>query len=342
MTKVYLNGAGCVSAQDTFEGDFFTHPVREYEEYVLPVSQPPYKEFIPAGMIRRMSPAVKNAAVASALALKEAGNPNLDAIITGTGLGCIKDSEVFLSALVDNDEQFLTPTAFIQSTHNTVAAQIALSMSCKSYNFTYVNGGVSFESALLDAKVQFAMDEVKNVLIGGVEEKAEVTYKLFGQVGLIKTGENTPGATYSEGASFFVLSDSKSTNTYAEVVGVRLYNQLEPKDIKEFIDTFLAGYSLGFEDIDALVLGISDDTSEHKFYDGLDAVPTVHYKHLIGEHNSASAFGLWVGGSILRSQEIPAVLKLNGKEKGSYQNVLLYNQYRGKDFSLVLLKNAKP
>ena len=49
-----------------------------------------------------------------------------DAIITGTGLGCLEDTEKFLTAMVTNKEEFLTPTSFIQSTHNTVSAQIAL------------------------------------------------------------------------------------------------------------------------------------------------------------------------------------------------------------------------
>ncbi|RYZ82834.1 MAG: hypothetical protein EOP06_21045 [Proteobacteria bacterium] len=85
---------------------------------------------------------MKNGIVASTVAMKEAAMEMPEAIITGTGMGCIEDSDKFLKAIIDNGEQFLTPTSFIQSTHNTVASSIAISLGCKSYNFTYVNGAV--------------------------------------------------------------------------------------------------------------------------------------------------------------------------------------------------------
>ncbi len=90
-------------------------------------------------------------------------------------MGCMIDSEKFVSAIIDNKEQYLTPTSFIQSTHNTVAGQIALGMSCKAYNFTYVHSSISFESALLDAKLQLENEEAQHILVGGVEELGEHT-----------------------------------------------------------------------------------------------------------------------------------------------------------------------
>jgi NAD(P)H-hydrate repair Nnr-like enzyme with NAD(P)H-hydrate dehydratase domain len=61
-------------------------------------------------MIRRMSKTVKMSSVASQYALKEAGIENPDAIIVGTGMGCSQDSEKFLKNVIDNHEEFLTPT----------------------------------------------------------------------------------------------------------------------------------------------------------------------------------------------------------------------------------------
>jgi hypothetical protein len=63
-------------------------------------------------MIRRMSKTVKMSSVASQYALKEAGIENPDAIITGTGMGCSQDSEKFLKNVMDNHEEFLTPTFY--------------------------------------------------------------------------------------------------------------------------------------------------------------------------------------------------------------------------------------
>lgn len=91
-------------------------------------------------MLRRMAPGVKMSLHAAMQAMQEARITQLDAIITGTGLGCLQDSEKFLNAVLDQDEEYLAPTSFIQSTHNAVGAQIAIHLGCKAYNFTYVQG----------------------------------------------------------------------------------------------------------------------------------------------------------------------------------------------------------
>ena len=143
----YINGIGTIGIQ---------HPdykLLEQEPQVLftrnQAQHPVYKELIPAASLRRMATGVKMGCYAAQLALQEAQQPALDAIICGTGQGCLQDSEKFLTAMIAQDEEYLTPTSFIQSTHNTVAAQIALQLQCHAYNFTYVQGGSSFESALL-------------------------------------------------------------------------------------------------------------------------------------------------------------------------------------------------
>ena len=117
---------GIVSAQKTFDSEFLSEVSVNETENVLYAQQPSYKEMIPPAMIRRMAKGVKMGIYASTKALEEAGIEQPGAIITGTGMGCVEDSEKFLKAILDNDEQFLTPTSFIQSTHNTVGAQIAL------------------------------------------------------------------------------------------------------------------------------------------------------------------------------------------------------------------------
>jgi hypothetical protein len=343
MSKVYINGAGCISAQATFEGSFLEQIAKNEGGYILPLIPPLYKEYIPAGMIRRMGSGVKNGVVASAIALKEAGEPELDAIITGTGVGCIKDSESFLSAIIQNNEEFLTPTAFIQSTHNTVGGQIALGLGCKAYNFSYVQAGASFESALFDARLQLLTDESKNVLVGGVDERADRTYEHFELAGLIKTSEESIGATYSEGASFFVLGESPQSTTYAELKDISILNRLKPVEMSSVLTNLLDRNALDFSAIDAVIVGKSDDKREDVYYDAfldLFDTPSVHYKHLSGEYNTASAFGFWVGANILRGQNIPESIQFNQKTRENYKHVLLYNQYQGLDHSFILLSGC--
>ena len=62
-----------------------------------------------------------------------------------------KTVRVFLRKMIEFEEKMLSPTAFIQSTHNTVGAQIALLLKCHHYNNTIVHRAFSFENALTEA-----------------------------------------------------------------------------------------------------------------------------------------------------------------------------------------------
>lgn len=349
--KTYINGVGCISTQKTFDTVFLEEAVVNTNENVLSIVSPVYKDFISPAMIRRMAKGVKNGIVASALAMKDANVENVDAIITGTGLGCIEDSEKFLKNILDNNEEFLTPTSFIQSTHNTVGAQIALSLQCKGYNFTYVNGAVSFESALLDAKMQIEEDEANSILVGGVDENGEYTLSLFKLAGRIKKENDLPsqvlnanssGVIYGEAASFFVLENEKKENTYAEILDVEIKNSLEENEVENAIISFLKTNNLEIADLDAVVLGFDGNVDSDVYYQNLSenafaAIPQLYYKHLSGAFDTASAFALWMASKVLKAQEIPEIVKVNSVSKSAYKTILLYNQVNGKNHSFTLL-----
>lgn len=351
MKKCYINGTGCVSAQNSLDVAFLEEIIVNTTDNIMELVPPSYKNFIAPAAARRMAKGVKNGIVASATAMHEAGTQNPDAIITGTGMGCIIDSEKFLKALIDNNEEFLTPTSFIQSTHNTVGGQIALGLQCKAYNFTYVNGAVSFESALIDAKMQIDADEAQTVLVGGVEESADATFQFMQLSGAIKNKEQSPysvlgsgtaGAVFSEGAVFFVLEDKKKDSTYAELKDVFIYNILYQDEVVDKLNAFLQLNNLSAQDIDAVVLGYNGDTDYDSYYTTLSNTifintQQIYYKHLSGEFNTVTAFGLWVASHIIKGQHVPTVLKANAVEANQYKNILLYNQYRGHDHSFTLI-----
>jgi hypothetical protein len=297
-----------------------------------------------------MAKGVRNGIVASTIAMKEAGNQSPDAIITGTGMGCIEDSDKFLRAIIDNNEEFLTPTSFIQSTHNTVASTIAINLGCKAYNFTYVNGAVSFESALYDAKLQIDVSEAKSVLVGGVEEMTEYTKSLYKLAGFIKPDDSGPhtilnsettATVFSEGATFFMLEDERKASTYAELLDVEIVNRLTEEQAKEYAESFIRRNNLTLHAIDAVILGYNGDAEFDGYFravaEKFEFAPQVYYKHVSGEFNTASAFGLYVGANILKLQEIHPALSANRETRGAYRNILLYNQYRGLDHSFTLM-----
>ena len=269
----------------------------------------------------------------------------------GTGLGCIEDSEKFLDAIIDNDEQFLTPTAFIQSTHNTVAAQIALHLQCKAYNFTYVNGANSFESALFDAFMQLKHFNKENILIGGVDEIAPYTFSMYEMIGKVKqSGEEvnfknpqTKGIALAEGATFFALSNNKTNNSCAEVLDVMLFNAFKDDEVVE-INTFLSKNNLSVADLDVVFLGVNADAHQQEFYNRMNAIfseiPQAYYQHISGSYDTASAFGMKVAAEIIQKQQFPKAVQYNEIEPNKMEKVLLINQFNNTDFSFVLLSKC--
>ena len=354
MKKVYINGIASISTQKTFGDDSFLEEITHYNDTVIYAQDPNYKDFISPALSRRMAKGIKMGVVVSKIAMDEAETENLDAIITGTGMGCMIDSEKFVSAIIDNKEQYLTPTSFIQSTHNTVAGQIALGIGCKAYNFTYVHGAISFESALLDAKMQLENNEAKNILVGGVEELGAHTTKVHRPINHIKPSpvgistvfdSNTHGAVFSEGANFFVVSNEKGKRCYAELLAVDIFNTLQKESVSKTIETFLEENNLKIPDLDVVVLGNNGDVDFDGFYKQLSetifsGTQQVVYKHLVGENNTVSAFGVWVGAKILKTQTVPEILKINDANCSKIETVLCYNQYRGQNHSLILLNKC--
>lgn len=354
MKKVYINSASSISAQKTFDNNDFLTDVIEFNDTVIPVQNPNYKDYIPPAAARRMARGIKMGIATSKTAVQEANIEQVDAIITGTGMGCLRDSEKFLSAIIDNDEQYLTPTPFIQSTHNTVGGQIALEMQCKGYNFTYVHGSNSFESALMDAKLQLACNEAQHILIGGVDEMGSHTIKLLTLAGQIKTNavkssellqSRTTGTIFSEGANFFVVSNEKQASSYAEVVDLELFNTLPKETLADTAKTFLNRNNLDIEDIDIIVLGNNGDVKYDEYYNQLTSTifkntQQAYYKHLIGDFHTASSFGLWLAANVLKSQTLPEAVKLNSVKSSQFKNILLYNQYCGENHSFTLLRQC--
>lgn len=353
MSAVYINSAACISAQDTLKENILQNLKSENSVKLVKAIEPNYKEFISPAMIRRMSKTVKMSSVASHYALKEAGIEQPDAIIVGTGMGCSQDSEKFLKNVIDNHEEFLTPTFFIQSTHNTVAGQIALGLQCHAYNFTYVNTSSSLEFSFLDAQLQINDGEAENVLVGSTDEQTDRTMELYCLNNTIKKESDFPvdylhstthGVIWGEGASFFVIGKDKTENSYAKLTDIKISNRVELQETTVFIQDFLTKNHLSAQDIDAVILGFSGDADSDLYYTkAMDLFPDsalLYYKHLSGEFNTASGFSTFMACHILKEQQIPEIMMINSERKEQVKNVLLYNHLAGSDHSLVLLERA--
>ena len=166
---------------------------------------------------RRMSRVVKSGVAAGIESLLDFGaRAPIDAIITATGLGCIADSEKFLDGLIAGDETMLNPTPFIQSTFNTVGAQIALLRGLHCYNTTYVHRWTSFENALTDAALRIGAGWSQAVLVGAFDETTPSVEKVLQRLRVAQEGR------WGESSVFFVLTAERFDCSVAEITGIRI------------------------------------------------------------------------------------------------------------------------
>lgn len=156
------------------------------------------KSLIPDAVMRRRMSKMHKKAVATAVECMGGIDKisELDAIITATGWGCLTESERFLRNVIMDKEQMLNPTPFIQSTFNTVGAQIALLRHNHCYNITYVNRSHSFEDAMLDATFRIMDGESEDILVGAFDESTPAQYCIMERMGLFRKHNNAEGAVF--------------------------------------------------------------------------------------------------------------------------------------------------
>lgn len=198
--RIYIRSAAQISVQKPLCEDWMTDPIPHSGEY-LRSQDPDFKPFLSPMQARRMGLILKRAIAVSLTALKDAEIECPDAIFTGTGLGCMENTENFLSAMCRDGEEMLPPTYFMMSTHNTISSAVAILLRCHGQNCTYSQKDISFESALLDAFLQLQVGGISNALVGAHDETTPDTYRL-----LKGTGYFEGIVTAAEASSAFVLS----------------------------------------------------------------------------------------------------------------------------------------
>jgi 3-oxoacyl-[acyl-carrier-protein] synthase II len=353
--KLYIRSSACISPQKTFGSEGFLTEVTEYNESRLRTIEPDYKKYIDPMLIRRMSHVIKMG-VATAKECLDKGNIEVPgAIVTGSAYGCMSDTISFLTRIIEQEETMLSPTSFIQSTHNTVAAQIALMLQCHEYNNTFVHKGISFESALLDAMMLLNEKEADNILVGGLDEMTDTSFTILTRLGLYKQypGSNlsllstkSRGTIGGEGAAFFLLTDKPWQGNLAELMAIKTYYKpdKETTNIEENITSFLESNALKINDIDLVITGRNGDLKNDKVYKQLSEGlfknnALADYKHLCGEYPTSSAFALWMGANIIKNGVVPEIVRAGNTKISAPKKVLIYNHYQHKYHSLILLSS---
>lgn len=329
MQPVYIQRTASIHPQEPSE----THPY-------LQACEPDYKNIIAnATLRRRMSRIVKMGVACGLECIGELPPEKIQGIITATGLGCLVDTEKFLNTLIDNEERMLNPTPFIQSTFNTIGAQIALIHQIHAYNMTYVHRGLSFESALLDAMMKI-WEGSENILIGAMDEMTEICYTIQQRMGILK------GIEAGEGAQFFLLSGEAGEHPLAEIRGLETFTgKHTTEEISSRITHFLQRNGLDSRDIQWLVTGKNksklwkddshDQTTGYKkntIYEELETnlfPESIHlgFKNECGEYPTASSYAVWKVVKDLAYCTTPT-------------NILIYNHHHSINHSLILIRKS--
>jgi len=338
---VIINSIAQISTQEPLTEKWFSEPQECAQRHNVSV-EAPYGEFISPMVARRMGKLLKRAAATSMKALSTASVSVPDAIVFGTGLGCFENSEKFLTAMIEQGESCLQPTYFINSTHNTIASQVATLIKCHGYNNTYSHLGVSFESALLDCLMQFELGKIRTALVGGYDEMTDTCFDLFDGEGYWRS-EDRPGALAGEAAVAMVLSDEKTDTSKCSLEDVALCCGRPLAEVTAALERFLAGRGITPSDIDLVITGRTGDTRFDPDYSVvIDAVfgkdkPQAAYKHIFGESFTAGAYGVMLGAEVLYRSSLHRSFRYGAAVASQFRKILLINSFQSRDWSFILL-----
>lgn len=324
MEKVYIQAAEQISIQNPLSEEWVETPIAYNEPFVKAVN-PAFREYISPNEARRMGNLMKRALVTSLKVLKETGIDHPDAIITGTSIGSLDYTEKLLDSLVENGEESMSPTYFMQSTHNTVSSAISIYTATHSYNTTYSHGGVSFEMALRDAWMQFQLGMISNALVGGHDEMVESYFELLRKTGYVGVEGMVP---CGECAMSMMLNKQASAENLCELAGISVFRTKSLANIRKQLEQLAEQAGMKVEDIQTVMTGVNGNPVNDQLYQPVldELFPQakhLQYKQLFGENYTVSALGLYAAAHLVKKQGIPVMAFVNCTTNGDCSLMIL-------------------
>ncbi len=261
-------------------------------------------------------------------------------------------SQKFLNSVIDSGETIVSPTSFIQSTHNTVSSNIALMVGCHAHNNTFAHRGFSFESVLTDA-ILLGKEGYDNILVGAYDEVSDHSYRSMIRMDMLREepcsnlklfSESERGTIAGEGAAFFVLAKQKNDNTYGAIKACKIFMApADADDLKQTVLRFLSDNGLSPKDIDIVLSGHCGDAKSDRLNnilirDSFREQSILVFKHLCGEYMTASSFATWLVAKMMKTQTVPTVLYRENRNREP-RNILVYNSLKA-NHSLMLFANV--
>jgi hypothetical protein len=299
---IYIQTLQSITHQDSFQQVNVWNTLRPLEQESTVVS-PDYKNYISPASLRRLSPVLRMALTA-AKECQAAINEEIDSISVGTALGCLVDTEKFLVTFHTSTSDTLSPTAFIQSTHNTIAGQISLELKNHSYNMTHTQNNLSFEVALVDA-IMCCKEGRSHVLLGAADEAIDF-------LKLLQPAVIHSDLPLTSGATFMIVGPQKNR------FGIGFLDcsvDFNSTNIAQSVKHFLDKNGLKAGDIDQTLVS-SQELVE-------DFPGSINYLNYSGLYFSASAFAVHMGHDWLKKEQKKYVLIINEQIKGKLGLILL-------------------
>lgn len=277
---MFIRAASTISHQPTFRNNGFSSKLEEVGSN-SEILHPDYNSIIPIMIRRRMSDVLKMAIACAKDCMTQATLDQPDAIIVGTSMGCNYFTRLFLDKIITSNGSLIAPTAFIVSTHNTIAGQISLLMENFNYNITHSHNSLSFEQALIDS-ILSVKDGCANVLVGAADESENELYNM-------KARLNNTGLDTTCGASFFIISPE------AKGAGVRIMDVASfalVDNIPGRVTSFLRTNDLNPQDVDVMLYCCNTQSDTDKLTGIFGESNTLDYLKMSGSYFTNSAFAL--------------------------------------------------
>lgn len=291
-----------------------------------PAVEPDSKKYLRPAESRRMGKILKRAMVTSLDALDKGGVTMPDAVITGTGAGCIENSEKFLIDMARNGEECLKPSLFMQSTHNTIGSLISIHLGCHGYNNTYSQKGLSFESALLDGWLLIKSGEAGTALVGSHDEVTPLLSRVYERT-------HPEFANVAEGSVAALLAGANfAAKALCCLERVELLHRPHPESLAGLIDE---------DHPDVIVAGVNgnqlNDSPYHEVFGRMKSDAAIAgYKNIFGDSLSSSALGFYAAVEVLNRQSVPGSMKIKGEPR-QIGKVAVINHSDMEDWGVIIL-----
>ena len=293
--RVYIKAATQISMQQPLSEEWMTTPVEHTEPYVRSLD-PNFRDWLNPLESRRMGKILKRALVTAQKVMHDSGVQQPDAVITGTGLGCIENTELFLDQLCREGEEMLKPTYFMQSTHNTISSLISIHDHLHGYNTTYSHKSVSFDSAFLDAFTQLLLGDIQTALVTGNDEMTPTYFSILQRAGYV----GQPGQVAAGETSVAMMLTTDPADALCEI---------------EEVSMSVRGVQQPFAPADLLMLGTNGVPQNDQLYrevaQQMPGVETFEYKRLFGESYTVSGLGIYAAAHLLSQGRAGRVLFVN-------------------------------